>query len=657
MIKKLDVSIAGPFGLSFDGKPLRLATRKGEALIGYLAVGEASRVSRSVAASLLWSDVGEELARTSLRQVLRSLRKTFDEIGFAGFDADMQFIWLDKSHVRIDVERLIESIGDGEVPKPSLLSYLQFGEAILQGSEDLDESFGSWVRVQRKLLGDRILSALEANIAKVNGGETGAQWAAAICAFDPTNEPAVRKTMLARASRGDQAGALAAYETLWNLLRDEYDAEPMPETQQAVAAIKLGMVPAAQPEARAIIGDQSLAPILIVEIAAAIESPPPGHLIGMRMELVSLLARFREWIIVDWNPAEIASDREWYRVMLSTWEEGSTSAFNVSFKSGENGRFIWGETVRGGLADFVSTMERHVRHLAAALKIQLSADRLNRAVVPNPLPASLFDRWVKAQQALLQWRYDEDELAKTLLEDITRAAPDFSAAYSALAQYANGRHIVCPGICCDNALLDDGYADALKARQLDPLDAKAYLAIGWNRAMAGEYEESATAFREALALNSADPWNLVSATHGLAFVGEVEELAPLIGRIESLGVSLSAMQWSFMAGIYYIVGDLRRSADAAARGGEGYFGMRVWQVAALRGLRRADEAAAAADMLFASLAQNWKGADPPTPAAAFAWLEAIFPIRDRQTRQRVFDALARSGMGGGSPPQRQTEKV
>src|SRR5690606_1968092 len=64
--------------------------------------------------------------------------------------------------------------------------------------------------------------------------------ARALLNLDPTHEEAVRLLIRARAAVGDVGGALRVYNTLWDLLDAEYDVEPSTETQELIAAIKLG---------------------------------------------------------------------------------------------------------------------------------------------------------------------------------------------------------------------------------------------------------------------------------------------------------------------------------------------------------------------------------------------------------------------------------
>src|ERR1041385_3311919 len=65
---------------SDNGALATIAAKKAQALLAYLAVKPAQRVSREKVAALLWSSTGPGQARQSLRQTLSMLRKELTSI-------------------------------------------------------------------------------------------------------------------------------------------------------------------------------------------------------------------------------------------------------------------------------------------------------------------------------------------------------------------------------------------------------------------------------------------------------------------------------------------------------------------------------------------------------------------------------------------------
>src|SRR5881398_1415774 len=63
-----------------DGSLATISAKKAQALLAYLAVKPAQRVSREKLAGLLWSSTGPDQARQSLRQTLSTIRKELSQI-------------------------------------------------------------------------------------------------------------------------------------------------------------------------------------------------------------------------------------------------------------------------------------------------------------------------------------------------------------------------------------------------------------------------------------------------------------------------------------------------------------------------------------------------------------------------------------------------
>ena len=76
-LTELNLQVLGAFRVHDSaGVEIRIASRKGRALLAYLALRPGESHSRDRLATLLWEDADEELARTSLRQALAALRKS-----------------------------------------------------------------------------------------------------------------------------------------------------------------------------------------------------------------------------------------------------------------------------------------------------------------------------------------------------------------------------------------------------------------------------------------------------------------------------------------------------------------------------------------------------------------------------------------------------
>lgn len=647
---RLKVTIIGPPSFYYGGHKARTQSRKADALLAFLALSETGQLSRESAAGLLWSESSEARARMSLRQAIKSIRRALDEICFDGFRAEKDILSVDLRRIDIDMRSLVSSLRGGLPQKAAVLHQLRYAERILHGCDDLDENYHAWVRVQRQVWSDLIMETIEHRFhATRHSRAQGEPWAKALIAFDPSHEPATRYVMETRALNGDQSGALATYRTLSDTLLDEFDTEPNQETQRLNADIKLGNIgePPKMPSvpAETPISATEHRPVLIVHtVSDSQHDPRSAELLAvLRQELISLLVRFREWSVVDWNGVNITGHRPAYTVLLSARFEGEKFTYNLNLRDDRAGCYVWGQTIRRDVETIYEEQETFVRRMASALNIHLSADRLRRLPSQPHLPADHFETWAHAQKLMYRWRDADDKTAENLLLSIIKDVPGFGPAHSALAQHANGRHIVCPGVFRENHATEMALESAQTARLLDPLDSKAHLSLAWSEALLGRFPEAENSYRDALQLNDNDPWVLTSATHGLAFCQTGAETGELVKRVLDLGFTLAPEHWSYLAGIYYLNGDYEACISASRRVLQGYYGMKTWTIAAQSALGDKSGARDEANGLYATLVNDWRSTEPANPVTAGDWLADMFPIRDRQIRVDIREALAEAG--------------
>ncbi|UWQ20113.1 tetratricopeptide repeat protein [Jannaschia sp. W003] len=122
----LVLHLTGPFRITrSDGAPPCSLSRRGRAMLAFLACQPGMRAERGLIADLLWSDRSEAQARASLRQELSVLRRQVPEGVIA---ADRLEIWLDPALV------VVEADADAE---------------FLQGFDLPSEGFEDWLRMER----------------------------------------------------------------------------------------------------------------------------------------------------------------------------------------------------------------------------------------------------------------------------------------------------------------------------------------------------------------------------------------------------------------------------------------------------------------------------------------------------------------------------
>jgi len=288
------------------------AGRKAQALLAYLALNPKQRCTRDRLATLLWSDRGEEQARQSLRQAVRSLHKALGDESAAILVSDGERLTLVPEAVAVDVhafERLSATNTREALEQATALYTGDF----LEGIDVRSEGFEEWLAAERARLRDLAADALQRLTQMyVDSGEwdSALRGAQQLLALDPLREEAHRILMRLYDRTERRALALRQYRVCEETLKRELDTPPAPETVRLHSEIRAcnGEVAGDAAEGKATAGeaprlqgretgvpqrvDRKLAAILAADIAGY------GRLIGADEEgtIARLKALRRELI-------------------------------------------------------------------------------------------------------------------------------------------------------------------------------------------------------------------------------------------------------------------------------------------------------------------------------------------------------------------------
>lgn len=222
------VHVLGRAELESPDGTLTRPERKLAACLSYLALEGAT--SRAQLVGLLWPDSPEATARNNLSQLLRKLRLATGADLVTGADL-LELapqVWVDAAQLReaATAGRLAELIGAGE-----LLPGLNYDDC-----PDLDD----WLTAERERFLEWRGQALHAELLRLErAGDYGGalNHARRLLDLDPVSEEAHRHLMRLHYLRGDRPAALRAYHRCQEVLRREFDVDPLPETVQLARQI------------------------------------------------------------------------------------------------------------------------------------------------------------------------------------------------------------------------------------------------------------------------------------------------------------------------------------------------------------------------------------------------------------------------------------
>jgi DNA-binding SARP family transcriptional activator len=634
----LRVCLFGKMALYAGKREIEIANRKCRALLGYLALSDAAEETRERLIGLLWSETEEERARASLRQALYEIRSAFEAVGLNELSATKVAVRLERARVDVDVAAVLTEAREGRV-HPLLLDTERLFDTLLAEFETIDPAFRVWLLAKRQTLHDRLVRYLEQALRQHHDNAARTDLAHALLNLDPTHEEAARLLMQLRAEVGDVGGALAIYKRLWDLLDQEYDIEPSPETQDLIVKIRQ----AAPAEVRVAAKPQGTKRLLISLApfdAGGIPADQRHLVTGFSHELVACLARFREWSVRTIASIAATEPRSWssppeYFVEGTAYEHRGTIRLVITFRDAVTSVCIWSERYDVTLAEWFDIQQKIVRRIATVLNVHVSAERLRRATTEAEVPREVHDRWLRGQELMHQVTPAEMKAAAAIFSELVRDAPDFSPALSGMVQINNMDHITFPGHFRDRNKHLATLRLAQRAVQLDPLDSRAQLGLAWSHQLVGRTQESTLHAALAAELNEGDPWTLMACGQIFAYCGDYERAKGLARTSLELSLAPSRSQMTYFSAIKFLCGDYDESVQAAARGLDESPGFSVWKCAALAHLGRVEEARAEIKQILLRSEATWAGRARPAAHDILRWLLQMFPIAVEQDWERL----------------------
>jgi DNA-binding SARP family transcriptional activator len=232
----LQIDLLGDLQMrSSSGSLVTVSAKKSQALLAYLGVKPAQRVSREKIASLLWSSTGPDQARQSLRQTLSTLRKELTQLSpdEKTLIEENDLLGLEESNVSCDVAAFESLVAVGSEESLAKASTLYRGD-FLDGFQINEERFDQWVIAERDRLHRMALRAnsqlleMQSRRGATDDAIATAQRSLRI---DILQEPVHRALMRLYMQSGDLVNALQQYETAAKVLKRELRIDPDAETK------------------------------------------------------------------------------------------------------------------------------------------------------------------------------------------------------------------------------------------------------------------------------------------------------------------------------------------------------------------------------------------------------------------------------------------
>lgn len=631
------------------------ANRKTSALLGYLAMTPGTHVRNEKVASLLWPDLSEVAARRAFsncrRRLAEILGRRFDDL----LSSEDGRIGLNELKYDTDLDVIMRDLRRGRVPA-LLIDEPNWPRRILEGLDAVSPVFSAWRRVTTMTWRNRIQGALVDVLNREAPESDGCRDAArAILAIEPGNEQASAALIRYHTSLGNRVAAVEEFSRLGDYLQSAHGLAPSTMVRAALAETRHG----AAGSAAAVPAEAGPAPVIRRLLRVAVDrfedavEAEPQLASRFRSELVTNLARFREWSVVEGDGLLGEAGRGPDDPVRPICDYAISGACRVSGKPSiwlqlrhlDSGRVVWSEDIAPDPATWPEVQREVVGRIAAHLETYISADRLANVIGHSGDVATSHDAWLQAEQVFARWTPEAADQAEAMLQQIIEHDEAFAPAYSSLASFRNVRHVVRPGLPRDAESERSAHALAERAVELDPLDARNHLAVAWTAALTGAFDRAAIHLDLAASLNPNSPSTLISCAMGHAFVGQAGRGEALVAHALRISPMLSEYQWCYIASVHFLAGRYEEALKATRLSGDRIVDNEGWTAAALVRLGRIDEARAAMDKLIDMVRPVWAGPSKPTAEAVFDWFVGAYPLRNAADREALTAALQATMQG------------
>lgn len=219
------------------GRSVSIPSLHTRTLLAYLALHPGQPIDRHQLAFLLWGDELDEVALRYLRQHLHRLRQSFVELGLPD---DILRSRAGRLHFRPEGGLWIDTL---EFERRIAESYWQIEVIELYEGDLLSEMEDEWIRPFRQRYREQFLEALRAQVnwaTSKHNYPRALHYARRLLDANPMRESSHRIYMETLYLSGKRVQALNHFSELQELLKDELNARPMPQTVELYRQMKMG---------------------------------------------------------------------------------------------------------------------------------------------------------------------------------------------------------------------------------------------------------------------------------------------------------------------------------------------------------------------------------------------------------------------------------
>lgn len=648
------VDLLGGFQVGLpSGAIIPISSKKGRALVAYLALHRRRAQAREKLIGLLWSEREQAQAYNSLRHELVELRRAFAAVRPAPLVIDGDTVALDPDAAETDVAEFERRLGDGTAAGLRSAASLYRG-AFLDGLLIRDSAFEEWQVQGRDRLRELAISVFD-RLAACSSGASAIDAANQLLALDPLREASHRTLMRVHAERGETDLALRQYQACRELLRQELDVEPTAETERLHQDIRAGKVNSPSPNPMIAAGPvpaqarteprKSSMAILPFEVAGGdgdLEAIAHGlfddiHTGMTRFRLVSVVSRHWTFADKDRNLELGQIGRETgasYVLAGSLRRSGERMRATARLIETASGRELWAERYDRSLVEHFTVQDELTQAIIAAIEHVLVAAEHRRGIAAGPSEGRSLNQ--QAGWHLFRFTREDNARAIALLRQAIAENPHADRRYQGLA-LALGLDLIFGWADRPADTIAEMVPAAERAVLLNEQDAWNHAPLSWGLLFARQYERSMAQLQRMIELNPNSGVSYGVSAVVLGHCGTAEAALDALDKARRMAPQAPFMFNYLLGGalgLYRLgrYGEAAETAESAALRRPNYFQPQVVLAAALA---LAGETGRAAVALAA--------ARRLAPAMSVEWLKPLMPLRESADFAHLLEGLRKAG--------------
>jgi DNA-binding SARP family transcriptional activator len=567
-------------------EPVKLPTRKAEALLAYLVASSGIEQRREKLVSLLWGERRDAQARHSLAQTILVIRKALGDGARGALVSSGQSVFLEPSCVDVDVWQF-ERLAAKQMPDADIAAMELYRGIFLDGICVREQAFDDWLRDERDRLKSMACETLGRIIdRRIAAGDDGHAIEAArrLLELDPYRERAHRSLMRLHHRAGHDAAALRQYQICAEILREELGIEPDAETRALRDKILGSRSPPGDRSHRAfrsiaspLRGSVSGGPVIAVLPFSGFgdDLAHDAFCGGIAEDIIAGLSRVSGCSVIaldlvstderDARGVKRMADELGVRYVLAGALRRTDDVLRVNVKliDAGSGSYLWAERYDGNLVD-VFALDEIAETIVGSVETILIRTEQDRAIRSAARNLQAYDYAMRGAAYDRRMTSEDNIKAQDMFERAIGLDPDNAQALAGLA--GTLLHANLMGRSPDpRKVLGAASEYAKQALALDDSLAKAHVVLGAVHLFSGRNELAVAEGKRAIAL---DPGN-ADAHESLAFFLIADGLAP-----EALCVAEKALRFNPLhpTRLYYTTLSsalyLTEQYEAAAKAGE-----------------------------------------------------------------------------------------